>query len=512
MKRPLAVIGFTMLICHFVLCIFDSVSFALITGLLSYSLFMVSCFIKESRDKLILPTVFFTAVISCFMFYIAQGDYAELSDLADTDSDIICQIQETPEFNETYGRSYCKAKVLKIDGKKYKGSIRLSFNTVYDNLDAESFEIGNKLSFKGHLYKVGGENEGIIDYFKSEKIYIGVYGIEDMTVLEPKFRPLSYYGEKLRTFIAKSLGDNFSGDTAGFLTALLTGSKDYIGENIYENFKRSGVAHILAVSGMHLAVMVVLVDLIIKKLKKKHPSIYFMFMCCFVFLIMFIASFSTSVVRAGVMMLLMLTGQLVDKRADSLNSLGFACICIIAINPFSVMGVGFLLSVTSVLAILLIAVPFCRRYRLLLADKLSLSNDIAFKIAYAMMFSVAISISVMICTMPIMALNFEEISLISPLTNLMFLPVMTIVIYMALICAVLCCADLLPHFLAYIAEKLSQYCLWVTELLGGSDIFMIKVDSNISKVICCLMPPLLYIAIKTALHLHKKLKNKRKPL
>jgi competence protein ComEC len=263
---------------------------------------------------------------------------------------------------------------------------------------------------------------------------------------------------------------------------------------------------------MHLAVMVMLVDIIIRRLRKKHRFIHFGIMCCFVFLIMFVASFSSSVVRAGVMMLLMLTGQLLDKRADSLNSLGFACVCILLVNPFSAMSVGFLLSVTSVWSIIVIAVPFCRRHRYFLADKLDFSSNITFKITYAIMFSVAVSLSVMVCTLPVVANYFGEISLISPLTNLMFLPVISIMIYMTLICAVLCSFGIMPDFLAYATEAVSSYCLWVTELLGGDDTFMLKIDTDADKALCCLAPILLYIAIKTASLLYKKLRHKRKPL
>lgn len=512
MKRPLAVVGFTMLISLCVLCTVENVAFALGTALISYLLFMISCFIRESRDNLTLPTVFFTLIIACFMFYVSQGNYVKLSSLAGTDNHIVCRVEERPEFNETYGRYYCKARVIRIGDEKYTGNIRLSFNTAYDNIDIDSFEIGNKLTFDAHLYSVGGENHDIVDYFKSENIYIGAYSIKNLSVLSPEVRSLSYYGDKLRTHIADAFKAHFRGDTAGFMTALLTGKKDYISDRIYDTFKRSGVAHILAVSGMHLAVMVMLVDIIIKKLRKKHRFIHFGIMFCFVFLIMFVASFSSSVVRAGVMMLLMLTGQLLDKRADSLNSLGFACICILLANPFSAMSVGFLLSVTSVWSIIVIAVPFCRRHRYFLADKLDFSGDITFKITYAIMFSVAVSLSVMVCTLPIVADYFGEISLISPIANLMFLPVISIMIYMTLICAVLCSFGIMPSFLAYATEAVSSYCLWVTKLLGGDDTFMLKIDTDADKALCCLVPILLYIAIKTASLLYKKLRHKRKPL
>lgn len=512
MKRPLAVVGFTLLMSLCMLCTFNNISLAIGCALIAYVLFMVSCMVKESHNNLTLPTVFFTVIIACFMFYVSQGNYTKLASLADTDTHIICKVAEKPVFNDAYGRYYCKAKVVRIGDKKYNGNIRLSFNTTYDDIDIESFEIGNKLSFDGHLYNVGGENIDIIDYFKSENIYIGAYSIKNLSVLSPDVRPLAYYGEKLRSYIAESLSENFSKNTSGFLTALLTGSKEYISDALYDNFKRSGVAHIMAVSGMHLAVMVMLVDMLIKKLQNRHKYLYFAIMCSFVFLIMFVASFSSSVVRAGVMMLIVLTGRLVNRRGDSLNSLGFACICILSVNPFSAMSVGFLLSVTSVWSIIVIAVPFCHRYRYYLADRLAFSGNVTFAISRAIMFSLAVSLSVMVCTLPVMVMNFGEISLISPLTNLLFLPVITIIIFLTLISAVLCSVGIMPGFLAYITEKLSAYCLWVTELLGGDNTFVLKVDSDIAKGICCLIPIILYIGIKAYFALRKKISHKRKPL
>ena len=512
MKRPLAVVGFTLMISLVVLCAFDSVAISLIVGGVSYLLFMVTSIIPESRSRFTLPVIFFTAVIACFMFYCAQGNYQALSDLADTDVQIICRVQEKPEFNKSYGRYYCKAKVLSIDGKKYNGSIRLSFNTTYEQTDLTNFEIGNKLSFKGHLYSVGGENESIVDYFKSENVYIGAYGIKDMSVLLPKYRPINYYGEKLREFIAQGFRDNFSKDTSGFLTALITGSKDYISDRIYDTFKNSGVAHIMAVSGMHLAVLVMFLNLFISKLRKKHKVIYFTILAGFIIFFMFVASFSASVVRAGVMILILLSGQLIDRLSDSLNSLGFACICILTANPFSAMSASFLLSVLSTLAIILCAVPFFKKYRFILCDILSLSSGIAFYAGGAVLLSLATSLSIMIFTLPVTAELFGRVSLISPVTNLLFLPVTTIIIILAFLSAILCGFGIMPQFLISITETISSYCLGVAELLGGTDRFILKTESTLSIALCFMTPFVLYFVIKAGGIIRRKFKKKIKPL
>ncbi len=512
MKRPLSVVGFTMAICLVALCALDSISLSLIGGGVVYLLFMVTAFIPEIRNKLTLPTIYFTAVIACFMFYCAQSDYQTLSALADTDTRIICKVQEKPIFNETYGRYYCKAEVISINGEKYRGNIRLSFNTTYDEMDLSNFEIGNKLSFKGRLYEVGGENESIVDYFKSENVYIGTYGIKDMSVLVPKHRPVNYYGEKLREFIAESFRENFSDNTAGFLISLLTGSKEYISDRVYDNFKNSGVAHLLAVSGMHLAVLVMFVNLFISKLRKNHKGMHFTILAVFILFFMFLASFSASVVRAGVMILVLLAGQLVDKRSDSLNSLGFACICILAVNPFSAMSASFLLSVLSTLAIITSAVPFFKKYRYILCDRLGLSGRLSFYISSAILLSISISLSVMVYTLPVTAVLFGRVSLISPVTNLLFLPVTTIIIILAFVSAILCGFGIMPQFLITVTEVISSYCLGVAELLGGNDTFVLKTETPVSIGLCFVVPFVLCFVIKASRYLRRKIKKKIKPL
>ena len=509
MKRPLAVVGFSFLISLFILCILENMTVTIILAITSYLIFIVSAAVPKLRNGYILPTAMFCVLLSCVMFYFAQSDYEKVTDLADTDADIVCRVVEEPVFNETYGRYYCKAKLETIDGKKYRGNIRLSFNTVYDKVETAQLKIGNKLSFSGHLYKVGGESKDIIDYFKSEKIYIGSYAIKNLKIRYASNPTLGYYGNELRKYISLKFRENFSRDTAGFLTALLTGDKSYVSDKIYDSFKNSGVAHLMAVSGMHLAVLVMFLNLFINKLRKINKKIYFCLVSVFILFFMFVASFSASVTRAGVMLLVLLTGQLIDKRADSLNSLGFACICILTINPYSAMSVGFLLSVISTLAIIIGAVPFCNRHRYFLCDSLGFSGKVPFFISRAIMLCLAISIYVMAFTLPIMALFFGGISLISPVANLLFLPVTTIIIVLAFISAILCAVGFMPGLLVLIVEKISAYCLGVAELLGSDDTFILKTQSPFSIALCIIMPFVLYLAIKVASKVFGKMKAKK---
>ena len=509
MKRPLAVFGFSMLLISFILCLLSDIAIAVLFAGLSYAIFMISVALPKLRKGYFLPTVMLACLLSSLLFYVVQSDYDKLSSFAETKGDIVCEIKEEPVFNKEYGRYYCKAKLHTVDGEKHRGNIRLSFNTIYDDVEIDNMKIGNVLSFNGYLYKVGGEEREIVNYFKSENIYIGVHSIKNLDITESNNKTIGYYGNELRRFIADNFKERFSRNTASFLTALLTGDKTYVDDNVYDNFKKSGVAHLMAVSGMHLAVLVMLLNLFIKKLRKKHKNLYFTILSLFIIFFMFVASFSSSVVRAGVMLFVLLTGQLLDKRSDSLNSLGFACICIIVTNPFSAMSVGFLLSVLSTLAIITAAVPFCNKHRYFLCDRLGLKGSVSFFVGRAVMLSLAISISVMVYTLPVMALFFGGISLISPVANLLFLPVTTIIIVLAFISAVLCAVGFMPGLLVFIVEKISAYCLGVAELLGSNDTFILKTQSPLSIALCTITPFVLYLAIKVASKALRKMKAKK---
>ena len=114
--------------------------------------------------------------------------------------------------------------------------------------------------------------------------------------------------------------------------------------------------------------------------------------------------------------------------------------------------------------------------------------------------------------MIIEALNKYIFSLISPIANLLFLPVTTLIIALAFVSAILCAFGIMPSLLILIVEKISAYCLGVADLLGGTDRFVLKIDTPLAVAVCFVFPFALYLSIKTASYLHKKIKHKRKPL
>ena len=115
MKRPLAVVGFTLLSALFILCTFENLTLALLSAIALYLLFAFSAVVPKLKSGYVVPTAMFCAFLSCVMFYFAQSDYNKLSSLAESDADIVCRVVQEPEFNTDYGRYYCKAEVITVD-------------------------------------------------------------------------------------------------------------------------------------------------------------------------------------------------------------------------------------------------------------------------------------------------------------------------------------------------------------------------------------------------------------
>ena len=170
----------------------------------------------------------------------------------------------------------------------------------------------------------------------------------------------------------------------------------------------------MAVSGVHLSVVCSFFWLVISRLP---ISRYFRFgllmvpVVCFVML----AGMSNSVIRAAIMIALVYGAGLFRRRADTFNSLGIAVILLTAASPFAVRDASFLLSVAGVFGIG-VAAPVITAE---IEKKRKLGGVAKPFIA---------SVCVMVIVFPVTLLFFDEVSAVSPISNLILLPICTVIL------------------------------------------------------------------------------------
>lgn len=259
-------------------------------------------------------------------------------------------------------------------------------------------------------------------YYKSKNQAIAFFNSRDLKIQSNK----SYKNHILSRFILDSkqmIKDNltmcYSNDQGNLMVAFLLGDKSHVDYLTKRIFNLAGISHLLAVSGLHLTILIQSVFYFLKSLKlgnKKSIVISVLFTMFFISL----TGFSPSALRAGLMNITLLIGLLFERDADSLNSLGIGLIIILMVNPLAAIDIGLQLSFVATLG-LIIFKP--KVYKFIYRPSVNKSNVYISRIYQYFCDVIAVSISAMVFTAPIIIIAFERISIIAPLTNLVLTPI-----------------------------------------------------------------------------------------
>ncbi len=250
----------------------------------------------------------------------------------------------------------------------------------------------------------------------------------------------------------REISDDFSGfDNTGLMSGLLLGNKNEISDNITENFRKLGLSHALAVSGMHLSILVMNLYMF---LKRRGVGKYFLSVFCslLTFFYMALTGFSYSVVRAGIMLIVYFLSLLFRRKNDSLTTLFTAAFFITAENPYSVFDIGFELSFFATFGILSFASPMMSLIskhdvfsQKLPTDKFKrFAMSTSRKISLDIIMTILNTVSATVVTIPICLLYFKEIALFSLFANLSIIFAIDLLLIATTLFAVVSRSNILP--------------------------------------------------------------------
>lgn len=220
------------------------------------------------------------------------------------------------------------------------------------------------------------------------------------------------------------------------LSGVLLGRGERIPQSVREDYAKAGISHLLAVSGLHLTVMLSLFSLLLQfSWFSRRERLLIEIALAFAFAAL--AGFSPSILRAAAMFALCRAALLLGRDSDGLNSLGFSIILFLLINPYAVFNISLQLSYLATMGINAFAEPMaCWFSKALFAtDFFSLSED---RPKPATVLSiVCVTLSAQILTAPLVCWQFGRFSLISPVTNLLTSLPVTFMLLLGMICAAL---------------------------------------------------------------------------
>nr|WP_222941146.1 ComEC/Rec2 family competence protein [Parabacteroides sp. AF14-59] len=147
---------------------------------------------------------------------------------------------------------------------------------------------------------------------------------------------------------------NLSKEEKSVLATITLGYRKGMSRDVRKRFSLTGVAHLLAVSGFHVAVVCGFLSLLFSFLPKSpfYRWLKYLLTLCLLWCFVVITGLAPSAVRAGLMLTLYLSGRVLRRTTDGYNTLAAAAFCMLAFNPLYLFDVGFQLSYLAVLSIL----------------------------------------------------------------------------------------------------------------------------------------------------------------
>ena len=296
-----------------------------------------------------------------------------------------------------------------LDGKPYRAKFYLNSVTTGEPGDLLSgvfkLRVTTEDSDKGSTYHVG---KGMLFL---------AYQREDAQLGKLEKTPLWAYPAIFCGRVTALIERYFQGESAVFAKALLLGDRTDIDYSLNTAFKVSGIMHIIAVSGLHVTILFTLINL----LCLKRRGLVALFGIPILLLFAAVAGFSASVTRACIMQCLMIMATLLNKEYDGPTELAFSCLVMLILNPLVITSVSFQLSVGCMIGIFM----FSRRISEYFAQKLRRKGKLTRWISG----SVAVTLSAMTVTTPLVAYYFGTISLVGILTNLLTLWIISFIFY-----------------------------------------------------------------------------------
>ena len=344
---------------------------------------------------------------------------------------------------------------------KVKGRIILYFRK--DSI-LPLLEYGSRIIFHKSLQEIKNSgNPGGFDFKRyslfqqiTHQVYLREGEFEILNGTRKSILNNSLY--TIRAKVLKTLRRNISGDKeSGLAEALLIGYKDDLDKTLVQSYSNTGVVHIIAISGMHLALIYWLINLLLKLVGKRKkwrwikPVIALSVLWSFSLL----TGASASVLRAAVMFTFIVLADSFSRKSSIYNTLAASAFCLLCYNPFWLWDVGFQLSYAAVLSIVIFMRPV---YNLLYIKNKLLDHIWNLN---------AVTFAAQMLTTPLSIYHFHQFPVYFFLTNFVAVPLSSVIVLGEIL---LCTVSWIPAVALFVGKILS----WLITLMN---IYVKRIES-----------------------------------
>jgi len=381
-----------------------------------------------------------------------------------------------------------EASIVMIEGEKSIGKILVNFQKdslkkllkVDDllNVNTSILDINEPLNPYAFNYKEYLQNQQILHqiYVKSNQVLKLPSTTYSLKGIAAKFR------EKINVSL---INYGFKDNELAVVNALLLGQRQTISSDLIEDYSDAGAIHILAVSGLHVGIILLILTFLFKPLHrfKKGKLIASILIICLLWMYAIIAGLSASVVRAVTMFTAIAVGMHLNKPSNTYNTLVISMFFLLLFNPFYLFEVGFQLSYLAVFSIVWIQPKI---YNLWVSKFWFLRK-------FWQLFTV--SIAAQIGVLPLSIFYFHQFPGLFFISNLVIIPFLGFILIFGIVTISLSLIDFLPQFLAdlfkYIIQLMNNFVEWI----ANKHYFVIK-DLSLSYILMLGFYILILVLIK----------------
>ncbi len=421
------------------------------------------------------------AVAGVYSLAVFEGFYGRFAEMNGVSDQVQLRIERC-DYSLSYMARY---EAVVTESGKIPRKTRILLSTEHVGLEEGELLRGSV------LYSVLSESSS--SGFNAERYYLPKRIMltaqeEDLLIVGNVQRfSVSGFFRKLNERLTIAILAHTKQEYGGTAAAVLLGNKEYLTDQTTRDFRRLGVSHLLVVSGTHFSVLLAfashaMIRMRIDRRKRAWISI------ALILFFMALTGFSASVLRAGIMYLLAQVALLADRRVNYLHSLAVAGSAIVLFQPFAAADCGLQLSFTAAYSCLLynsLRVLYFRHRR----EQRKLSGKprkpytkpvgivrILKNIAGVLGLTCVVNIAIF----PLIWLYFGEISLLSLLSNVLFIPMVTGLMYLAGLYLFQYPFGVLTYILGKAINRYCAFMLGLAEAMAEWEHIMVPVNYDFS--------------------------------
>lgn len=360
--------------------------------------------IKNAINQRVILVLFFLLGI----FIGINGDRSLLINNIDKRLDYMGIVEETIKGEDDFNKY-----IVSVDYADNKSIMKEKI--ILNVTGNDRLHIGERIYFSGEL-RLPKENTNprLFNYrlnLKTEKIHttMSIKG-HSITVINSENIALKYrLKSKFTDTIVNTFNTYLSEKNASLMTGIFLGQSSYLSSEDIDVYRDMGLAHLLAVSGLHIGIISGFISFVLSNLGIKR-RINIIITLSTIWIYGYLIGFPPSILRSSIMFTILYYSQLIHEPYDSINSLSLAMFILLIINPYYIFNLGFQLSFAATFSILI----FTPRIR---HGFYPFSNKITE--------SLSSILGVQVGLLPFQAYYFNNINIISIIANLIIIPMIS---------------------------------------------------------------------------------------